>query len=124
MIRRPPRSTLFPYTTLFRSRHQRSVMADVACETFIQPAGRFFQKSDLDLHPCGAELLKRASADCRIGIGHAGDHAGNSGGNHSIRARWGSPLMRTRLEVDIERGSSRLVAGVLDSAHLGVLHAL
>src|SRR2546430_13642587 len=23
MIRRPPRSTLFPYTTLFRSRHQR-----------------------------------------------------------------------------------------------------
>src|SRR2546430_4351860 len=24
MIRRPPRSTLFPYTTLFRSAHQRS----------------------------------------------------------------------------------------------------
>src|SRR3712207_8515702 len=28
MIRRPPRSTLFPYTTLFRSRHVRDV--DVA----------------------------------------------------------------------------------------------
>src|SRR3712207_8965349 len=25
MIRRPPRSTLFPYTTLFRSRHHRAV---------------------------------------------------------------------------------------------------
>src|SRR2546430_11207317 len=25
MIRRPPRSTLFPYTTLFRSRHQLPV---------------------------------------------------------------------------------------------------
>src|SRR6202022_4793230 len=25
MIRRPPRSTLFPYTTLFRSRHLRPV---------------------------------------------------------------------------------------------------
>src|SRR3712207_8845772 len=25
MIRRPPRSTLFPYTTLFRSRHPRAV---------------------------------------------------------------------------------------------------
>src|SRR3712207_8933852 len=25
MIRRPPRSTLFPYTTLFRSHHQRVV---------------------------------------------------------------------------------------------------
>src|SRR5258705_4170083 len=29
MIRRPPRSTLFPYTTLFRSRH-RVVIAAVA----------------------------------------------------------------------------------------------
>src|ERR1051326_9345925 len=27
MIRRPPRSTLFPYTTLFRSRHERDVGA-------------------------------------------------------------------------------------------------
>src|SRR2546429_6121102 len=27
MIRRPPRSTLFPYTTLFRSRHPRAVAA-------------------------------------------------------------------------------------------------
>src|SRR2546427_11511648 len=30
MIRRPPRSTLFPYTTLFRSRHalERAVLAE------------------------------------------------------------------------------------------------
>src|SRR2546422_8235611 len=28
MIRRPPRSTLFPYTTLFRSRPARDVHAD------------------------------------------------------------------------------------------------
>src|SRR5438270_7560342 len=27
MIRRPPRSTLFPYTTLFRSRHPAMVLA-------------------------------------------------------------------------------------------------
>src|ERR1017187_825609 len=27
MIRRPPRSTLFPYTTLFRSHHHRHVAA-------------------------------------------------------------------------------------------------
>src|SRR3989442_5352243 len=26
MIRRPPRSTLFPYTTLFRSRHRRRIV--------------------------------------------------------------------------------------------------
>src|SRR3712207_8759017 len=30
MIRRPPRSTLFPYTTLFRSVHQAAVDEDVA----------------------------------------------------------------------------------------------
>src|SRR5256885_13312822 len=28
MIRRPPRSTLFPYTTLFRSVHPREIDAD------------------------------------------------------------------------------------------------
>src|SRR2546425_8725787 len=28
MIRRPPRSTLFPYTTLFRSHHHRHVVID------------------------------------------------------------------------------------------------
>src|SRR2546430_17152367 len=28
MIRRPPRSTLFPYTPLFRSRHEHPVVAD------------------------------------------------------------------------------------------------
>src|SRR3712207_7318434 len=31
MIRRPPRSTLFPYTTLFRSRVQRLVVRIRAC---------------------------------------------------------------------------------------------
>src|SRR5206468_8253176 len=30
MIRRPPRSTLFPYTTLFRSRRQRRAGRDAA----------------------------------------------------------------------------------------------
>src|SRR2546427_2096655 len=31
MIRRPPRSTLFPYTTLFRSRHMVAEPADAGC---------------------------------------------------------------------------------------------
>src|SRR2546422_7712114 len=30
MIRRPPRSTLFPYTTLFRSRHRRRHVSEGA----------------------------------------------------------------------------------------------
>src|SRR2546426_5636733 len=32
MIRRPPRSTLFPYTTLFRSRGRRAVSAERGAE--------------------------------------------------------------------------------------------
>src|SRR2546422_11359252 len=32
MIRRPPRSTLFPYTTLFRSRSAKSRGLHVTCE--------------------------------------------------------------------------------------------
>src|SRR5688572_31102096 len=39
MIRRPPRSTLFPYTTLFRS-PARSVGTIVRYEVTLEPTGR------------------------------------------------------------------------------------
>src|SRR3989442_8708281 len=44
MIRRPPRSTLFPYTTLFRSRPRCQVVPgasdrDVASPATVNPAG-------------------------------------------------------------------------------------
>src|SRR5216684_8123136 len=45
MIRRPPRSTLFPYTTLFRSRRSAS---------WRFPPGRPVRGLCL-LHPCGAQ---------------------------------------------------------------------
>src|SRR5258707_5364912 len=35
MIRRPPRSTLFPYTTLFRSQRRRC--SDGCCSSVVQP---------------------------------------------------------------------------------------
>src|SRR5260370_7951701 len=40
MIRRPPRSTLFPYTTLFRSdrRYRRSSYCHNICSTYNWPA--------------------------------------------------------------------------------------
>src|SRR5260221_6598844 len=44
MIRRPPRSTLFPYTTLFRSQLALSVKAGSASQTLtITQAGRDLQ---------------------------------------------------------------------------------
>src|SRR2546426_5756654 len=41
MIRRPPRSTLFPYTTLFRSRERRKLKeVTISFETFrLRPPG-------------------------------------------------------------------------------------
>src|SRR3990167_6856110 len=49
MMRRPPRSTLFPYTTLFRSR-RRVQQADRAAR---RPAGRFSHR-----HECAARDRK------------------------------------------------------------------
>src|SRR2546430_3679025 len=41
MIRRPPRSTLFPYTTLFRSRHTTSCDPAAECVFFVEGKGKF-----------------------------------------------------------------------------------
>src|SRR5690242_21036381 len=40
MIRRPPRSTLFPYTTLFRSLHHGPIAGELAGPTAFQRALR------------------------------------------------------------------------------------
>src|SRR2546427_6740946 len=48
MIRRPPRSTLFPYTTLFRSRRERRV------------APRLEARRQVARQPVDAQLLLRA----------------------------------------------------------------
>src|SRR5258708_27974096 len=44
MIRRPPRSTLFPYTTLFRSRHAAEIRhaqdAEAALDIILRPMKR------------------------------------------------------------------------------------
>src|SRR2546427_7256381 len=40
MIRRPPRSTLFPYTTLFRSPMERSTRQRSSIRTVMEEAGR------------------------------------------------------------------------------------
>src|SRR2546427_9049522 len=56
MIRRPPRSTLFPYTTLFRSpwRHEVGILTRSLRHPARQPVGRLRRRSalgDACLHP-------------------------------------------------------------------------
>src|SRR3712207_9562163 len=67
MIRRPPRSTLFPYTTLFRSPEDRDqnlqpglvhvYVGDGACEVRERPCDDLDGLPDLVLH-CRLDLLR------------------------------------------------------------------
>src|SRR3989454_6560199 len=64
MIRRPPRSTLFPYTTLFRSRHGEHVR-DGAAEVAVQREPRVLRRSPSRGHRhrqdrIGAEVALRS----------------------------------------------------------------
>src|SRR6266576_5448075 len=58
MIRRPPRSTLFPYTTLFRSRPRRRSSA--SCRL----SGRWRQTARSEEHT--SELQSRRDLVCRL----------------------------------------------------------
>src|SRR2546427_8028680 len=53
MIRRPPRSTLFPYTTLFRSRRRRAV--EIEGRSFVEAA--LLPASDQPALPLGYHRL-------------------------------------------------------------------
>src|SRR5438309_3535206 len=46
MIRRPPRSTLFPYTTLFRSRQRHALLSEISI--CLKKKGIFTQYQYLD----------------------------------------------------------------------------
>src|SRR2546429_2912826 len=73
MIRRPPRSTLFPYTTLFRSararsgRIPRSVTSSMRCASATRrarPIGRVAEAQRSEEHT--SELQSRLHLVCRL----------------------------------------------------------
>src|SRR3989442_7741610 len=74
MIRRPPRSTLFPYTTLFRSGKasicqliifQNITCKMVACQKFHFPQ-KLYYKSQLRSEEHTSELQSRPHLVCRL----------------------------------------------------------
>src|SRR3712207_7072699 len=66
MIRRPPRSTLFPYTTLFRSMHTEVTIAETYLEKAIleHNAGRFTAEDAAMAKWWTTELQKRVVDRC------------------------------------------------------------
>src|SRR5687767_15405716 len=68
MIRRPPRSTLFPYTTLFRSRRQ--LRARISEHHLLQQHRRHEQPFQV-----GQRIMAMA-----LGAHHQADRIGNIGG--------------------------------------------
>src|SRR5688572_32772318 len=68
MIRRPPRSTLFPYTTLFRS-HMRVGGTDKTCKYFGVRITRSTEKAQPDEIRSLPEDLVDNNAIRRLGIG-------------------------------------------------------
>src|SRR3712207_8190179 len=57
MIRRPPRSTLFPYTTLFRSEHFFDDWDDRRRP--FQPDVRYFREADVARHPLDLNVVTK-----------------------------------------------------------------
>src|SRR2546425_7216305 len=75
MIRRPPRSTLFPYTTLFRSRQHSSSMGHVtlpcasggrSTQTLHRVASSYFRWSERRSEEHTSELQSLAYLVCRL----------------------------------------------------------
>src|SRR2546427_7664273 len=72
MIRRPPRSTLFPYTTLFRSAHERRAAADVPRHGGLRQRGERHRLVGADRRPRDrseehtSELQSQSNLVCRL----------------------------------------------------------
>src|SRR5699024_12072039 len=64
MIRRPPRSTLFPYTTLFRSGHLHPRPAAASTHEVLPPRARSGRTSRSEEHT--SELQSRFDLVCRL----------------------------------------------------------
>src|SRR2546430_11805493 len=73
MIRRPPRSTLFPYTTLFRSRALRGPAGShERLEPLNPPAHRARLKARSEEHT--SELQSQSNLVCRLLLEKKNDH--------------------------------------------------
>src|SRR5256885_4121167 len=77
MIRRPPRSTLFPYTTLFRSRiivgkgHvYRAALTGLGADQLVLETGNQPARAEFDRHVLTLAALERDRKSTRLNSSH------------------------------------------------------
>src|SRR2546427_5090451 len=71
MIRRPPRSTLFPYTTLFRSHHRVGVQARVLAKRHRDGPQLLFGGAIEQLMALEKQRVKRDRKSTRLNSSHS-----------------------------------------------------
>src|SRR6266571_1090259 len=105
MIRRPPRSTLFPYTTLFRSGARAATVTPRTCSSGWRPA-----RARSEEHT--SELQSHVNLVCRLllekkKIQHSQPHITPLSHNNTLEhcprciIRWIAPVKRDRTENSI-----------------------
>src|SRR5436309_7137844 len=102
MIRRPPRSTLFPYTTLFRSRLRADPGAD-GCRRLLHPDARARSEEHT------SELQSRENLVCRLLLEKKKSHDVIAGDRVELGGER-APVVRDRdsLAAERHRDSKRL----------------
>src|SRR2546429_9834621 len=96
MIRRPPRSTLFPYTTLFRSFFLFiRVIRMLAMDTSLWSDDVWVVDSTPVQCGCSRETVKRSDAAGRAEYGYCASHSPHFWGfrPHLVRTLTGLPVM-------------------------------
>src|SRR3712207_7384537 len=93
MIRRPPRSTLFPYTTLFRSDVERAVRGVARAERVRAARSRRLHEADLLHASVGVAPLP---ADERAAVGGLEVHDGVGAAGQQLRSEEHTSELQSR----------------------------
>src|SRR2546422_10867781 len=105
MIRRPPRSTLFPYTTLFRSRGGPRVPGGTAAYRVHDDERRVLRGPQHLVDLCGrAELLKSDAGEL---VAHRLDEPGVVEGY--VQVGHGSIIPRPRVQANLDASCTDLL---------------
>src|SRR2546422_11557369 len=106
MIRRPPRSTLFPYTTLFRSHRIGQALQRVAESEALESGGDAVSEGYIPREhrtPLVAGGQRREELVLMAGRGQEREAQATGDENATVRHRQGSP--RTRSQATPPRGA-------------------